>query len=48
MTEQNTADRISVGAKPPAFSLPEIGTGRSIGPDDFLGQPTIIYMWASW
>lgn len=48
MTDKSAANQVRVGEKPPPFSLPEIGTGRSIGPDDFLGKPTIIYMWASW
>ncbi len=48
MTEKRVADQIRVGTKPPAFSLPEIGTGRLLCPEDFLGKPTIFFMWASW
>jgi hypothetical protein len=32
----------------PEFTLPEIGSGRSLGPRDFLGKRTVLYMWASW
>ncbi len=32
----------------PEFTLPEIGSDRSLGPRDFLGRRTVLYMWASW
>ena len=48
MNEKHDSELISVGTKPPAFSLPGIGSGRPLGPDNFLGKPTIFYMWASW
>ena len=48
MTEKNANDQIRVGGKPPDFSLTEIGVDRQLGPEDFLGKPTIFYMWASW
>ena len=39
---------IRVGAKPPGFSLPQIGTDQTCGPENFQGLPTVLFMWASW
>jgi hypothetical protein len=36
------------GRQLPEFTLPEIGSDRSLGPRDFVGKPTVLYMWASW
>ena len=47
MTDLSNAASLP-GARLPEFTLPEIGTGRALGPEDFLGRPTILYMWASW
>ena len=43
-----TEDTSGGSGQLPEFTLPEIGTGRSLGPRDFLGQRTVLYMWASW
>ena len=36
------------GQTPPAFTLPDLFTGKSVSSADFLGRKTVFYLWASW
>ena len=39
---------LSVGDKPPSFSLPDLSTGEPVALEDYRGRRTVFYMWASW
>ena len=39
---------LSIGHAPPAFTLPDLYTGKLISSSDFLGKKTAFFMWASW
>lgn len=39
---------LSIGHAPPAFTLPDLFTGKMISSSDFFGKKTAFFMWASW
>jgi|GEM_PF-746262 hypothetical protein len=39
---------LGIGDMPPAFSLPDLYTGRPVSNSDYKGKKTVFYMWASW
>jgi hypothetical protein len=39
---------VSMGMRPPNFTLPDLYTGEPVSLNDFIGKKAIFYMWASW
>ncbi|MFT5366975.1 MAG: hypothetical protein ACI8V2_001930 [Candidatus Latescibacterota bacterium] len=39
---------LGIGNTPPSFTIPDLYTGASVSPSDYLGKKTVFYMWASW
>ena len=37
-----------IGKPAPAFTLREVGTGRTISLDQFKGRPVVVNFWATW
>ena len=39
---------LSIGDRPPDFTLPDLYTGESVSLKDYYGKKTVFFMWASW
>ena len=39
---------LSIGSRPPDFTLSDIYTGELVSTKDYLGKKTVFFMWASW
>jgi hypothetical protein len=48
MSDISDIGKSGVGSRPLEFTLPEVGSGVLRSAADFIGRPTILYMWASW
>ena len=39
---------LSIGDRPPDFTLPDLYTEESVSLKDYYGKKTVFFMWASW
>ena len=46
--DPNRIDSPRIGRTAPSFALREVGTGRTIGLEQFRGKPVVLNFWATW
>ena len=47
-SDQSVDVGLGIGQVPPAFTLPDLFTGKPVSMHDYRGKKAVFYMWASW